>query len=281
MLSVAYIVKNEEAILEKSLESVKSVDEIIIVDTGSTDKTVKIAEKYGKVYTDYNWNDDFAEARNYALNRCHGDWILIMDADHYCPKGFIERVKQELNDMGDFTSLECKLVWEGNPNCSHKLPIVIKKGIQFIGKIHEYVITNKKPTSLYVTYGKSPTHDTDPDRNLRILLTDTDNPRSMFYLAHEYQDRKDWTNAIKWYKKYLKVGTWRYELADANLSLARCLWNLSRGDEARQACLQAILGNPNFKEAFNLMSEMSWNKEAMVWRRFAEVTTNEDVLFVR
>jgi tetratricopeptide (TPR) repeat protein len=130
-------------------------------------------------------------------------------------------------------------------------------------------------------YDKSPAHELDPDRNLRILLSDTDNPRSQFYLANEYYDRGQIDKALEWYLEYLKHGTWRYEIADANLRVARCLWSLQRGDEARDYCLQAILGNPNFKEALLLMAEMSWEKEAAAWRRYAETATNEDVIFIR
>ena len=78
------IVKNEESCLAKALESVKDADEIIVCDTGSTDRTIEIAKQYtDKVYTDYVWNDNFAEARNHAAKKCTGDYILIIDADEY------------------------------------------------------------------------------------------------------------------------------------------------------------------------------------------------------
>ncbi|MBT2287719.1 glycosyltransferase [Paenibacillus albidus] len=81
-LSLCMIVKNEEKWLRVCLESVKDVvDEIIIVDTGSTDGTRKIAAELGAVIYDFNWNDSFAEARNYGLDRATGDWILWLDAD--------------------------------------------------------------------------------------------------------------------------------------------------------------------------------------------------------
>jgi glycosyltransferase involved in cell wall biosynthesis len=82
LVSLSMIVKNEEHTLAACLESVRGVvDEIIIVDTGSTDKTVEIATSYGARVEHFPWNNDFAEARNEALKLCTGSWILYLDAD--------------------------------------------------------------------------------------------------------------------------------------------------------------------------------------------------------
>ena len=81
-ISASLIVKNEEQMLPKCLNSIKQVDEIVVVDTGSEDKTIEIAKKAGaKVHTDYKWADNFSEARNVSKSRCTGDWLLIIDAD--------------------------------------------------------------------------------------------------------------------------------------------------------------------------------------------------------
>lgn len=81
-ISVSMIVKNEEKMLSGCLESIKDIaDEIIIVDTGSTDKTKEIALSYGAKVYDFEWIDDFSAARNYSLKHCKGDWILYLDAD--------------------------------------------------------------------------------------------------------------------------------------------------------------------------------------------------------
>jgi len=81
-LSVAMIVKNEEALLAQCLDTVKDIaDEIVIVDTGSTDRTVEIARRYtDKVYF-HKWQNSFSEARNHSLDYCTCDWVLQIDAD--------------------------------------------------------------------------------------------------------------------------------------------------------------------------------------------------------
>lgn len=81
-VTACMIVKNEEKILERCLENLKNlVDEIVIVDTGSTDRTKEIAAKYTKHIYDYIWNYDFAAARNYSFSKATMDYIYVADAD--------------------------------------------------------------------------------------------------------------------------------------------------------------------------------------------------------
>ena len=97
-LSVCYIVKDEEKNLPLSLETVRSfADELLIIDTGSTDGTRRIAEDAGATVLDFAWRDDFAAARNFALDHATGDWIVFPDAD----EGFLhpERVREKLLEI--------------------------------------------------------------------------------------------------------------------------------------------------------------------------------------
>jgi tetratricopeptide (TPR) repeat protein len=81
-LSVCLIVKNEEAHLARCLASVRALaDEIVVVDTGSTDRTVDVARSFGARLFDLVWPDDFSAARNFAIAQAAGDWILSIDAD--------------------------------------------------------------------------------------------------------------------------------------------------------------------------------------------------------
>lgn len=83
-ISLCMIVKNEENVLARCLDSYKGVyDELIIVDTGSTDQTKQIAARYTDKIYDYKWNHDFAAARNYAFSLATGDYIFSADADEY------------------------------------------------------------------------------------------------------------------------------------------------------------------------------------------------------
>ena len=82
MLSLSMIVRDEEARLGECLASVQGfADELVVVDTGSTDATVAIAEAAGARVEQISWPGDFAPARNQALKFLNGDWVLVLDAD--------------------------------------------------------------------------------------------------------------------------------------------------------------------------------------------------------
>lgn len=102
LITLSMIVKNEEARLEDCLRSVEGiVDEIVIVDTGSTDNTITIAESYGAKIFHFPWNGDFSSARNEALKFCTGKWILYLDADeriHSEAKMFLRNMVSEMPD---------------------------------------------------------------------------------------------------------------------------------------------------------------------------------------
>lgn len=96
-LSLCTIVKNEEASLPKCLESVKNVvDEIVILDTGSTDNTLEIAQQFGANIAKFTWSDDFAEARNEALKYVSGEWVLVLDADEILNSKIVPQIQQAM-----------------------------------------------------------------------------------------------------------------------------------------------------------------------------------------
>jgi len=96
-ISLCMIVKNEEKFLEQCLQSVQGlVDEIIIVDTGSTDKTKEIARRFTDKVYDFQWCDDFSAARNESLKHATGDWILVLDADEVIDPADIPIIKEAL-----------------------------------------------------------------------------------------------------------------------------------------------------------------------------------------
>lgn len=81
MISVVVLTKNNEKTIQDCLESVKWVDEIIIVDSGSTDKTLEIAKKFTQVKIYHRQLDDFSSQKNFGMNKCGGKWVLFLDSD--------------------------------------------------------------------------------------------------------------------------------------------------------------------------------------------------------
>ncbi|MBK1986879.1 tetratricopeptide repeat protein [Sphaerospermopsis aphanizomenoides BCCUSP55] len=97
-LSLCIIVKNEEINLPKCLGSVKNVvDEIVVLDTGSTDKTLQIAQQFGAKVHYFEWCNNFSIARNEALKYVTGDWVLVLDADETLKPEIVPYLKEAIN----------------------------------------------------------------------------------------------------------------------------------------------------------------------------------------
>ena len=99
-ISLSMIVKNEENNLRACLDSIKSlVAEIVIVDTGSNDKTIAIAEEFDARVYFFNWCSDFSKARNYSLEKCTCPWILSLDADEIIDSKDISIIRKILQQL--------------------------------------------------------------------------------------------------------------------------------------------------------------------------------------
>jgi Flp pilus assembly protein TadD len=98
-ISLCMIVRNEEESLPGMLDSIKdAVDEIIIVDTGSTDNTRAIAKGAGAIVSDFEWTDNFAAARNFSLSKATREWIFVLDADEALDSGDTARIRSLIRD---------------------------------------------------------------------------------------------------------------------------------------------------------------------------------------
>jgi glycosyltransferase involved in cell wall biosynthesis len=149
-LSLCMIVKDEEKYINSCLKSVKDfVDEMIIVDTGSTDRTVEICKSFGaKIFT-FPWNGSFSDARNYGLERATGDWILWLDADERVDNADAHKLRESLEDDDLILSIHLINYFGENPdpnkafNIAHTRLFQNKKGFKFVNKIHEMLNANE------------------------------------------------------------------------------------------------------------------------------------------
>jgi len=93
------IVRDEEKMLQDFLKNIKSyVDEIIIVDTGSKDRTKEIALNFTKNVYDFRWDDDFSAARNFSISKAAGDWIVVLDPDELIGNKDLIKIKKIVNE---------------------------------------------------------------------------------------------------------------------------------------------------------------------------------------
>jgi glycosyltransferase involved in cell wall biosynthesis len=195
------IVKNEEKYLEDCLRSVESVvDEIVIVDTGSSDRTLDIAQKYKAKIFHFDWVNDFSAARNFALEKSTGDWILYLDADERLREKDKKKIKTLLlgsNKRSAF-SLVVNSINEVN-NRAEKMNYVRlfpnNPKIKFEGAAHEQIVPSllKNNYKIVITgieiihlgYNISKEElQRKAERNLSILLEDYKNKKSSYVAFH-------------------------------------------------------------------------------------------------
>lgn len=289
-VAVAIICKNEMELIGRCLDSVKDADAIYVCDTGSTDggETVRVAQQYTKnVCTDYKWNDSFCEARNHVKSHVKEDWILSIDADEFLHDFSKVREAIELAEKEGILTVDITQISESDGQVNF-FPRLFKNSpaVYWHGAAHNYLsVVGKKVGDVRLTYGYSLAHLQDPDRTLRILEKEVKEgrggAREMYYLSREYFYRNQFRSAAAMLGKYVQISRFPAEKADAFLMMARCYLAEGLPDDARDACLQAIGINPEFKEALLFMCDLSWPKQAATWRKFSELTTNEGVLFKR
>lgn len=225
MLSLCMIVKNEENDLPRCLDSVKDiVDEMIIVDTGSTDSTLDVIKSYDVKPYFFEWNDNFSDARNYSLDKATGDWILLMDADDELEsedkQSVLDLIKDSDADAYFFETI-CYVGENKGVNELKNLNVRLirnNKDYRFTGAIHEQIASNidkikenakilTSPIRVY-HYGymdKNIEEKNKRERNIKILKkeleSDPKNTFLIFSMGNEYYALNDYNKALEYYKE--------------------------------------------------------------------------------
>ncbi len=144
LLSLLMIVKDEAENLGKCLSSVQNVaDQIVVVDTGSRDNSQNIAEEYGAEVYSYPWENDFSAARNFALSKCSGNFILYLDADEALSSKSQANLRDILKNNPD-KGLKCLIKNISSNSLAETYGTYCRvfpagKNIQFEGRVHEQI----------------------------------------------------------------------------------------------------------------------------------------------
>ncbi|WP_158602417.1 glycosyltransferase [Cohnella endophytica] len=222
LLSLCMIVKNEERVLSRCLDSVRDfVDEIIIIDTGSTDRTKEIAAQYTNHIFDFEWVKDFAAARNEAIRRATSKWILVLDADEYIERSdgvALRPFLSSLNTRKKFALSVPVLSLTGESGNVLEAEVArifpANKGIYFHRPIHEQLTCDSGKLPLYkydlriYHSGYTPEvlqEKNKSKRNLEIFekLKESGKMKQYDYytLGNEYKVIKEYQKAIECYEK--------------------------------------------------------------------------------
>lgn len=270
-ISLCMIAKNEEKNLGGCLESVKGlVDEIIVVDTGSTDGTAEIARAYGAKVCPFKWINDFAAARNESLRHATGDYILWLDADDRIPPEEREKFARWKEDLS-FTEKKAYFFTVESPERGDdflsKYALQIRAfprvdGVRFIRRVHESVLESLNALGIpleetdirikHVGYSEPEAVNRKAKRNLKMLLTAlAEDPRDYvlhWHLSMTYSILGNHQKALEHARKFLEEGNWtgqgEWEVA-AMLNVVRCLMALRKWSEAEREYRNILEKFPN------------------------------------
>lgn len=255
-ISLCMIVKNEEMHIAHCLDSVaKLVDEIVIVDTGSTDKTVEIVSNYTSNIYSHPWTDDFSDARNYSFSKASMDYCMWMDADDVLDETQTDKflqLKQSLSPDTDIVMMKYHTAFDeaGKPSFSYFRERWIRNCSQYrwVGAVHEVIPPNGKVIYSDIAISHKKLNAGNPDRNLKIyqkMLADkkTLEPRHQYYYGRELYYHKQYEEAISVLEQFLRLPEgWGENKIEACSICANCYFQLGQ----EQAALTTLLRSMSF-----------------------------------
>lgn len=256
MISLCMIVKNEEETLDRCLKSVKnSVDEIVIVDTGSSDKTKDIASKYTDKVFDYIWCSNFSKARNFSISKASNNWILVLDADEIVDQFNRDSVSKFCkNNKNQSVVGRLKRINEYEDNYGIRRYIervnrlFNRNNFYYEGLIHEQVVHKDKIKYEtenidiiidHIGYSREVIKRTGKiQRNIKMLKKALEigpkDPYINYQLGKSYFLAKNYDNAVMYFKKAVSLmDNFNYEYAeDLVESYGYAFLNLKKFSEA-------------------------------------------------
>lgn len=261
-ISACMMVKNEEDFLPQCLESISGfVDEIVIVDTGSTDRTVEIAERFGTVVYHHPWEDDFSKHRNQSISYAKGDWIFVIDADEKLDPSSINLLRNFMSVHDpDIITIFVRSYLEGGTNYNETTsPRIFKNhiGMEYLGIVHNQLNCKGRSVAFVKAVIWHYGYDLDEskqkqktDRTVKLLLRQSeampDDAATAHHLAASYFFQEDYQRS---YAAGLKVRkllendsakekqsafSWTYFI------LVASLFEMERFDEAEEICEEGL-----------------------------------------
>ena len=251
-ISLCMIVRDEEEVLARCLNSVRGIaDEIVVVDTGSTDTTKDIARHYTDHVYDFCWTDDFAAARNFAFSKATQEYILWLDADDVIedPKSWLE-LKKTLDPGVDMVLARYDLGFdeEGRANFTNFRERLVKRSrnYRWVGRVHEIIPLSGRTIKSDVSVSHRKLSIKDPDRNLHIFeqMIEQGVPmdlRHRYYYGRELFYHGRYEDAIRVLKNYYEEdGGWVENRIEACQLLARAWRILEEPEKALTALLDSF-----------------------------------------
>jgi glycosyltransferase involved in cell wall biosynthesis len=273
-ISVCLIVKDEERFLDNCLKSVKDIaNEIIVIDTGSTDNTVEIAKRFTDKVHFHTWENSFCKARNQALHYATGKWILQIDADEELMEGNGNKIQHAIEKAKDADAIFVKLISPyayGKMITAHNYTRLFKNNgkIRYEGNIHERVVGSTKAVYSDIElwhYGYN-VEDTKADqkflRTTKLLKkeieNEPDNPLYRHYLCGSYISRNRFHEAIDEAEKAIALLNSRnikhQAFASTYYLISRAFCALGQYDQAKKYALEALDKYPGHMDSYYILT---------------------------
>lgn len=293
-VSLCMIVKDEEAVLGRLLAQVKDlVEEIIIVDTGSTDRTKEIAGAFTPLVYDFTWQDDFAAARNYSFSLATMDYILWLDADDVLSPSAREKFRELKENLSPETDMvmfpyETAFDAQGKPTFCYYRERLIKnhQGFFWEGEVHEAIVPQGNVIYAEVPITHQKVKPADSDRNLRILENLAAkgkplSPRHQFYYARECFYHGQYEKAKGIFETFLQnPAGWQENKIEACKQLAQCYFYLKDDYMALQSLFRSFQFAPPRAEICcdigNYFLEQRAYQQSIFWYELATTRPRED-----
>jgi glycosyltransferase involved in cell wall biosynthesis len=288
-VAAALIVKNEEFTLPRCLASIEgAVDEVIVVDTGSDDRTKEVAASCGARVFDFAWCDDFSAARQFAFDQATTDWVFWLDADDVVLGA--KHIRRETDAaLPDVHAFYWRYVLgrnlDGSPTFAYWRERCVRTGgsHRWVGRVHEVLVANgagatAQSESIVVEHHPDPARAGHSQRNLRILenqYRETGGqlePRMFFYLGREFADDGQPERAIEILEQCVREGHWDDERYLAQIRVAELRRQIGDADGAIDAYLAALKIHPTWPDAyFGLAASYYFRQDWPKTRHWAEV----------
>lgn len=253
-ISLCMIVRNEEESLERCLESARNVaDEIIIVDTGSTDGTIDIAKRYTQKVYEFPWIDDFAAARNFAFSKATRQYCMWLDADDILEPSDREallRLKALLPADVDVVMMRYHTAFDekDRPTFSYYRERIVRNTQQYRweGRVHEAIVPAGNVVYSEIAVSHRKVKEADSGRNLHIYemqkkAGEAFSPRDQFYYGRELYYHASYDAALSVLRQFLEEGQgWLENKIEACRTMALCHRMKGEMRDARSALLASF-----------------------------------------
>ena len=278
-ISLCMIVKNEEENLPRCLYSIKDyVDEIIIVDTGSTDRTVEIANDFGAKVFIHPWEGNFSKARNYSLKYATCDWILILDADHELEKADAHKLSETIKDKeANYVFFRVYDTYKESKNLAvYDFGLLFRNhiGFHYSGIVHNALITTdaiiKKSNIRIYHHGYNLSEEKMDEKFERTstllkkqIETDSHNPVPHMYLGISYMDRRMYESAIKHSKRAISLsednGSNKIDFLVSYYIVSAAYFELNEFKESEIYALKSVEMDNSYLDGYCLLAFAYYN----------------------